>query len=294
MKVISKIAIVSVLSLLVAAGANNVLAACGTPGTTFTSNYFDTPVGQDPAATVGAFWGVGQYDPASPAGHDNGLWASSEWLRYTPGAGFYLAGDWSSSALIDGCIQNPPNPQPARMAVAWTASSGDDSYFVALCSTEDAIGSFGTLVDIPGVPMTQIPKPKVNGSSRAGTTTNLQVGTDPLVGGVYNTGGCTLAVTGFKIYTHTVPRGITPTASRNSNVGWTLLGSSSGADVSGQVTCAVDSDIYLMSTVVLDGNVELKSGSRNGATKVECGPNLAQPGDDNFRLIRKPKAGKGR
>lgn len=297
MKVISKIAIVFALGLLVSAGLSNVFATCGVPGTTFTCNYYDAPIGQDVLATAGTFWGIGQFNPASPGGTDNGLTLSSSWLRYTPGLGFYLAGDWAGD-IYDGCIQDPPNPQPARMGAVWTTSDGTDSYFVALCATEEtAGGTFGTFTDIPGTAMTQVPKPRINASSRAGGITSLTVGLEPSVGGVYNTGGCTLAITGFKIYQQTVPRNApAPSASRNPGAGWVLLGqgTESTADVAGDVNCAVDSDVYLMSTLLLDGNVELKQGSRN-ATKVECGPNIAVPeGGDDFRFIRKPKNAKGR
>jgi len=297
MKVIFKIAIVLTVGVLMTAGLSNVSAFCTVPGTTFTPQYFDAPIGQDPAATSGRFWGLGNFNPASPGGSDNGNAPSATWLRYTPGSGFYLAGDWAGDPLYDGCIQDPPNPQPAHMAVEFSTSDGTDSYFVALCSTEDAGGTFGTLQDIPGTAMTRVPKPVVTASSRAGTTTNLTVGLEPLSGGVYNTGGCTLALTGVKVYQQTVPRNApAPTApgSRSPGAGWTLLGQGTNS-VAGGVNCATDGDIYLLSTLVFDGNVELGQGSRN-STKVECGPNLATPvvGPDGneFRFIRKPKAGK--
>jgi hypothetical protein len=296
MKVISKFAIVLAMGVLVAAGSSNVFATCALPGSGWVSNYFDAPVGQSVAEAAGSFWGLGQYNPASPGGTDNGLIGPVDWLRYIPGAGFYTVGDWSSN-LYDGCPQDPPNPQPARFGVQWTTSDGNDSYFAALCAGEDIFGAF-PIVDIPGSPMSRVPKPVIHASSRLGTTTNLTVGTEPIPA-VQNTNGCALAVTGFKIYTQTVPRNApapTGPASRNPIGGWTLLGQSAGGgDVAGGVNCAVDGDIYLLTTLVLDGNVEIGQGSRN-STKVECGPNLATPsGEGNeFRFIRKPKTAKGR
>jgi len=298
MKVISKFAIVLAVGALVAAGSSNVFATCALPGSGWVSSYFDAPIGQSLSSAQGKFWGLGQFNPASPGGTDNGLIGPADgvetWLRYVPGAGFYTTGDWSSN-LYDGCPQDPPNPQPARMGIEWTTSDGTDSYFVALCAGEDQFGSF-PIVDIPGTPMARVPKPVVHASSRAGTTTNLTVGTEPIPA-VQNTNGCTLAVTGFKVYSQTVPRnGAAPSGpnSRTTN-GWTLLGTSSGADVAGAVNCATDGDVYLLTTLVLDGNVEISQGSRN-STKVECGPNLATPsGEGNeFRFIRKPKTAKGR
>jgi len=300
MKVISKFAIVLAVGALVAAGSSNVFATCALPGSSFTSQYFDAPAGfQDVSQAQGKFWGLGQFNPASPGGTDNGLIGPGDgaepWLRYFGGAGFYVFGDWAGN-LYDGCPQDAPNPQPARMALQWTTSDGSDSYFVAICATEDAFGAF-PVADIPSAPMVRVPKPVIHASSRAGTTTNLTVGTEPLSGGVYNTGGCPLAVTGFKIYTQTVPRNAAAPSGPNSRTtnGWTLLGSSAGADVAGAVNCATDGDVYLLTTLVLDGNVEIGQGSRN-STKVECGPNLATPsGEGNeFRFIRKPKTAKGR
>lgn len=277
MKVISKTAIVFAFGIVMSAALSSVHAICSVAGVTFTSNYFDAPVGQDPAATVGVFWGKGQYDPSSGVGTDNGTAPSSTWVRGVRGVGFYLAGEWASDPFYDGCIQDAPNPQPATMAAAWTTSDGATSYFVALCAVEDVAGTFNSLTDIPGFRMTQIPKPVIHSSGSVGTTTTVTAGHAPLPGGVYNTRGCTLGVTGFKIYTQTVPRNAPApggTVSRRPSSGWTLLGTASQAsgDVTGQVECAVSSDIYLMMTLVLDGNVELLQGSSNSA-RVECGPN---------------------
>ena len=156
---------------------------------------------------------------------------------------------------------------------------------------EETASTLDALVgDVPGASMVPVPKPRINASSRAGNTTNLTVGHQPLAGGVLNGGGCTLAVTGFKVYQQSVPRNApapSSAISRRTNSGWTLLGPAAapGGDVSGQVTCGVDSDVYLMTTVVLDGNVELQQGSSN-SLKVQCGPTLANPTDEgnDFRF----------
>ena len=308
MKVISKIAIVLTVGLLVSAGMSNVYAVCGaTQSTTFTSNYFDAPVGQDPASTRGVFWGIGQYDPLPGVGTDNGLYPSSEWLRYTPGSGFYIAGEWAGDVRIDNCIQGGANPQPARMGVAWATSDGITTYFTAMCAKEDPnTAQFDTFLQIPGQPMAAVPRPRVTASSRSGNQTTLTACHEPVVGGIFNQpgSGCTLTTNGFRSYYQVVPRNGAAPTQRPPTGGWILLGTA-GNDAScasGVVTCAVDSDIYLSTTLrfdVFDGvpgsnPVELGLGSANGLTKVECGPNLATPNDDNFRIIRKPRAGKTR
>lgn len=299
MKVISKIAIVLTVGALASAGMSNVHATCAVPGTTFGSDYFTSPIAQDPLLATGRFWGIGQFNPASPGGTDSGNALPQGFVRSGPG-GFYIAGDWSTDALYDGCIQDPPNPQPAKMAVAWTTSDGSDSYFVALCSDEDASGTFNNMFSIAPGAMSRVPKAVVHASSRAGNTTNLTVGHEPIVGGVFNT-GCALAVTGYKVYQQAVPRDApapsSPVSRSPAAGGWTLLGqgTESSADIVGQVTCGTNQDIYLLTTLVLDGNVEIGQGSRN-STRVECGPNLATPSDssDQFRFIRKPKSSKTR
>jgi hypothetical protein len=67
------------------------------------------------------------------------------WLR-TEGTEqyVYLAGDWAGHSQYDGCIQDPPNPQPARMAYAVSmggATPNTTAYFAG-CDQEDIWGNF--------------------------------------------------------------------------------------------------------------------------------------------------------
>ena len=289
----ARIAFATAAGALLSVGAPGARATCGLPGTVFTSSYYDAPIGQDPDLTKGSFWGLGHFDPAHPGGTDNGDVPSSTWLYYTQTVGFYLAGDWSMYSY-DGCIQDPPNPQPATMAAMWTTSDGNDSYYVAMCAVEDEFGGFNSFVQIPDGPMFRVPKAVIHQISRAPNTVNISVGHQPLAGsGVYRQGGCPLAVTGFKVFQRSVPRNAPAPngpGSRSPESGWTLLGEGpEGADVIGQASCEGDTDIYLMIALVLDGNVALQQGSRN-STRVECGPNLATPSGDGAGMNRQPRS----
>lgn len=275
-------------------GSSAVHAMCDLPGYLFTSDYFTAPVTQELSSVRGVFWEAGKFHPASPAGTDNGTYPASEWIRATPGLGFYLAGDWASDPRIDGCIRTPPEPPTGKMNVVWTTSDGIDSYFVALCATADASGTFNGLAAIPGTAMTRLPRAVIRGSSRAGATIILRIALEPFAGGVYHADGCSLAVTSYRVYQRAVSRNAPSPLGRSPTDGWILAGQAPfGSDFFTEFACGGDSDRYLMATLVLDGNVEVPYGSRN-SSNLQCGPTDANPSDEgDVPFIRRPKSGKG-
>jgi hypothetical protein len=147
--------------------------------------------------------------------------------------------------------------------------------------------------------MTRVPTARVFSSARPSPNRlMLTVGHDPLAGGVYNAGDCTLAVTGFKVYYAQVPSFSPAPATRDPAAGgWTFFGSATtGNHATGEVTCDTThpTDIFLMVTLVLDGNVELERGGPS-PFRVECRRIFANPTNEGDPpLIRKPKGLKGR
>src|SRR5262245_60125773 len=112
MKVISRIVLVAVVALAVAASVQPASATCGTANLISSflggSMYISSGGGLSPASVGGNFWAFNAGQPAG-VGADNGSNLATgnadpqdDWVRFGP-AGAYLAGTWATNG-VDGCV----------------------------------------------------------------------------------------------------------------------------------------------------------------------------------------------
>jgi hypothetical protein len=286
MKVILRTAVVfGVVGMLASLPAG---AFCSLPST-FTSNYIQG-TNEDNTAVLGTFWGLGQHNPAEGLGHDSTGFPAADWVRATPGSGIYLAGDWAGDVRIDGCVQDPPNPQPAKMAFVLSApgAAPGSTVYAAGCGVEDVGGNFFFLAggNAPGAPL---PKPQITASSRPDSS-SVQITVDPptLGGGIFDEGACSLGITGYRVYTRNVPRNAAAPADRVRSNGWVAAGPASPTASQSTMTipCSGNEDVYVAYTLVFTDGIELEHVGAN-STVVQCGATTSNP-PSNFKIIKKP------
>jgi len=292
MKVISRIAVVLVAVGVVASLVTPAYAIC-VNASQFNGAYsaLTSPAGTPDIGRVkGNFWSLGN------TAISNGSWPADQWVRIYLGSQYYIAGDWAQDPGIAGCPHDAPAPQPAHMVYTLQDDNGVDSFYTVQCIQEDPQQNFVFTPNGALNPMVPFPKPRITASSRTGTTTNLTVTHQPLdAAGALSDGTCGSLITGFRVYSKTVPRG-GPAPTTRARASWDPQGGTQplGGSVPAATTCAVDSDVYLATSLIFADGVESQIVSAD-ATKVECGPNIATPeGGDDFRFIRKPKNAKGR
>lgn len=309
MKVISRLAALAVLPIAIAA-ALPAGATCNLPSQFASNQYWPSPGSNFAARVRGAWWALGQGNPASPGGADNGGWGPQDpsipggnlWLR-NGGPGVYVGGDWALDTRINGCIHDPPNPQPGMMVIALTDSDGGapgpnpKGYFAVACVQENAHANFefGAANGGADLAMVPIPKPSITGSSRgpAGTV-DVRFAAPTIEAGVYTDGLCpaTGLVRGYKLYAVVKPRNEREPISRlrTGPEGWiaaSLAERPLGSTESLTLPCSGESAIWVATSLVFDSGFEGAHLSQN-STKVECSPNLTTK-PNQFRLIKNPK-----
>jgi len=288
MKVISRIVIVlSLVGLIASLPAG---AACAL-SSTFSSGYISGTVG-DNLQSEGSFWAIGQYDPASLTGHDNGNWQPNEggdgWLRGS-GDNLYLAGDWAGVQAnpADGCPHIPPNVQPARMAfvVSLPGTTAGTTLYFAGCAEEDAGGNFG----FAGVAAAPIPRVVVTSSVRSPGQVVVNLAAPVAGGGIADTASCSLGVGTFRVYQRTLGQNDpAPSDQRRTEGGWTQLGPDNPTSVT--VPCVGDQAIYLAYGLQFSDALSANGPLLNHvgqATTVHCGSTAADA-PKNFKIIKKP------
>lgn len=257
------------------------------------------------SAFAGIFWKAGTGDPTVGLGDDSGAYdfvASGGFYYYAvpPYGGYngsYYAGElfvtWSNPA-VDGCIGSL-----ACDCVLLTDQNMGTGYFAALGALADTTGA--TFVNQPGsdgagnggpIILTPIPKPGITASVRVpdgggGFDVDLTVSVPAMTGGVYVKDGCPCMPTGYRVYEQVLDRGAAPPMDR-SLMGWApaqLPGGGDpgvipvGAATTIRSTCGtIDRDVYLATQLVFDSGFTTDIVSGN-ATRIECGPNLADPID---------------
>lgn len=307
MKFISRLAIVAVVSMLVAALPAS--AACPSSGFSFNTNgsYFTNNTGNDPTTpgspVKGSFWLLHNGNP-SGAGVDNGTYDSTQWLLLNTSPPYIWLGaaDFGSPG-VDGCADAvAAGSARGAMLITDLSTDGTTGVFSAVCVTENTARQYDLNNAGSELPFVSIPKPKVTRNPCSGpggvtdcTVTNLTVSHQPLAGGVYTDGTCDGLIAGFKVYRISVPRG-DPAPTTRDRAAWTALNAASsaiGGNVTGSVSCPTNQDVYLATSLVFDGSPATSTFETpyvsDTTTRVECGPQLAVTPPE-FRNIRKPRA----
>jgi hypothetical protein len=253
-------------------------------------------------------------------GNPNGL----SWFSYygIPGS-FYYAGkvlaNWANGG--DGCMTDVALPQnPACECVLLMDQTGDEGYFAIVGGNTTAggdlfivqAGSDGNENAGP-ILLAPIPAPQIIDSARNETTFDitLQVTAPAPAGGSYLADGCACGPTGFQLYQQIVPRGSGTPASRDS-ADWTLMTlpggvaqgvNSFGEPVTVESLCgASNSDVFLATKLVFVAGTVPGTGDplffpdasaagvdyvSGDSLRIECGPQIAEPGDPRLEPTRK-------
>ena len=148
-------------------------------------------------------------------------------------------------------------------------------------------GSDGNGNEMPIV-LVPVDAPNITGSTRLGNfDVDLQVTVPNSGNGVYQQDGCNCAPIGFKVLQSVVARGGMPPSTRDLGA-WNEPMTSGGqpqdvtalgATASVRSACgSSNTDVYLTTQLFFDSGFSTSVVSANSA-RVECGPNLADPGD---------------
>jgi hypothetical protein len=264
----------------------------------------------------GEFWSLasvpaGGGNPAQGPGNDSGantghavVGEAYNWI-YVGGYGqdAFLGGGQSHWAYAgtDGCIAfdgavgtgTGGADDPGQcMVVLLTDDDGQGHGFFALLAVAPDAGfdyRFNTAAGNGPITLAPIPKPNITGSVRnGGNSVDLSVNVPAPAAGLYL--GCSpaqnaaLAGARYRVYSRNTPPNAGNDPDRDKDT-WTPAG---GPFPVGQPTTinaacgGVDRDFYLCATIeVPAGNGEFfqMDTCSNDSTRIECGPNLAQPRD---------------
>jgi hypothetical protein len=247
----------------------------------------------------GAFWvlGAGNPDgggvddgaPAAWPAIENGIdhpsgatgWLISYASQGAPGAA--IAGTWAQDPRIDGC-PDEALAQPTCHATYLTDETGSESFFAVVTRRESADQQNYDL-SLPGnapITLVPVPKPRIVGSSRTGLNIYANIGAPfaaDIAAGSYLDPDCAPALTGYRIYRKQVPNG-SPAPQTRDRAAWDPITPpvviSQSTVVPIECSDFSNQDSYLTQTLVFEGGLELPYVSKQ-STRIECGPNLAQP-----------------
>lgn len=246
-------------------------------------------------ATKGTFWIIGDGDPAIGLGNDNGTLPAV--VPSYPGAYTYgfvklyagypalLVTDWNQPG-IDGCaIDAVPSGARCMAMLLTDQDAAGNGYYLMRTIAANANNNYYFNVDGGHLHLAPIARPAVVGSDRNGTTVSLTLAAPDLGGGLVLDPTCNDPIVGYRILSQTVPRGAQPPSSRDI-ADWSSL-SPSPVPVSSQtsvdVNCATDQDVYVTTAVEFDSGFQSHVVSMN-SSRVECGPNLADPVNQRPRI----------
>lgn len=230
--------------------------------------YVISPGINRPESILSSFWSLRTGHPGLGRGDDNGSWNDEEgWLRPS-GPGSYLAGAWSESAGIDGCIEGKvPEGKPAEVMVV--ALSDQDhfgewgSFAAAAVSREpgsspqfDLAGGAGrdvVLAPIPAPDIVQIVQQGLNDWQVQVASPRI----DQLQPGFYSDGTAVLSevIVGYRVYER---KTYLPPADRHRSA-WTAAGPAVtlGTTTNLQIHCDSPYDAYFLAiSLVLDSGFE--------------------------------------
>jgi hypothetical protein len=232
------------------------------------------------------FWALGDggtHNSGTNVGSTDGFGYGYGWFN-APGDGYatyeyaYVSASWATVGVV-GCVDLVADPRCT--AILASDEADGEGYFAFLTKLANIGGNYQ---DYGAVTMTSLPKPNITGSTRVdAANVNVTVAC-PSQATLEAAGGFSLdpacadtVVQGCNLYTRTVARGGEPAADRELT-GWTRVGTGAavGTAETVTVTCSGNQDVYLTSALVFDSGFELRYGGKN-STRVECGPNLANP-----------------
>ncbi len=233
--------------------------ACG-GGTAYC--YIQSPGSNTTGSIVGSFWALGSGNPVVGAGNDSGGWQPMDQWLPSAEPGVWLSGAWSSSPLIDGCINGAiaPGESSEIMAVGLSDQDifGSRGYFAAAAVSRHP-GSFPEFDFSTGIQtnilMAPLPRPRFFISP-----TSIQVFHPSLTDvarGFYSDGSADLnqVIVGYRIYKR-VGWPVPPDRRRSS---WTALSPVLGLNQdwsSSQCFCCGGSSLAFATALVFSGGFE--------------------------------------
>lgn len=265
------------------------------------------------AATV-SFWALGAGDPAVGPGTDNGGFDLVGYPGFY-GAGYssgpsYAGGLWYAATIngtweaagIDGCIGSGN-----CMCLLISDHDGERGFWAVTGGQSDA--NFNTSINQGGadgngnnlpIILATMPKPSITASTRAADGSldvEVTVKLPAPTGGDFTNDGCGCAPIGYRVLQQVLTSGSMPPTDRGVSVwsepalaaggaqGVTSFGVGAGdAGVTIRSACgASDTDVYLTAQLVFDSGFATTVVSGN-SSRVECGPNLADPDDRPSRI----------
>lgn len=256
--------------------------ACGA-GTAYC--YIQSPGSNTTGSIAGAFWAVGSGNPVLGAGNDNGAWQpQDQWLQPAE-PGVWLNGDWSSSPLIDGCI-NGAATQIMGVGLSDQDIFGSRGFFAAAAVSRHP-GSFPEFDFSGGIQrdilLAPIPRPRFFISP-----TSIQVfhpSLTDLTRGFYSDGAAALnqVIVGYRIYMR-VGWPVPPDRRRSS---WTalspVLGLNQDWGSSQCFCCGGPGSLAFATALVFSGGFESEHVSQHVAVNV-CIPEHSQDLDADGHL----------
>jgi len=233
--------------------------------------YVISPGVNTPDSIAARFWSLTTGQPAIGAGDDNGAWEDEEGWLVPEGPGAYLAGTWSASTEIDGCIDGriPPGKSAEVMVVAL---SDQDHYgawgYFAIASVSRVTPGWPAFDFARGIArdlvLSDIPPPSglwaTPYGARRWQVTIFPPNESRIASGVFGDGtaGFAEVVRGYRVYRKdTALYGAPPTDRSRSS--WTPV--SGAVPLTGSVTFEIDCssrdfDTHLAVSLVFDGGFE--------------------------------------
>ena len=258
--------------------------------------YVISPGVNTPDSIESSFWSLTTGDPAIGVGDDHGAWEDEEGWLVPEGPGAYLAGTWSASAAIDGCIDGrlPPGHTSEVMVVALadTDAAGSVGYFAVAAAGRhpDRYPQFDYAGGIArDLTLAAIPRPAISSVVRVGPNEWLLRVRPPalpeLEAGFYSDGAASLDETflGFRLYRRD-RRVNEPVPSDRHRAAWTPATAVVPLDSAAEITvqCLGQTETYLATAIVFDRGFETGYVSSNSAAIRVCGWCFEDNDQDGF------------
>jgi hypothetical protein len=262
------------------------------------------------AKLTGNFWILGEGDPDDfpTMGTDDGApttWGALEngidiltggtgWVINYASEGFpgaVIAGTWAQDPRIDGCPDLLLESLTCH-AMFLADENGRDGFFAAMTERERSDGNYD-FSRLEGLPLTLsfMPPPRITGSSRQGRDVSVAVGPplmEDIAAAFYLDSTCGPVLAGYRLYLQVVPRG-SPAPMVRERRAWQAATGPLPLDAAPRIVVDCSStarqDVFLAQTFVFESGFELPYVSRQ-STRIECGPNLAEPQEP---LRRRPR-----